>query len=150
MFFANYTKAVTESDCLNKSVSELSQGDMDECINTILPRIASSYAPAQEKNKQELANLKKQIDSLSVRINSISKELVNKENSIHLREKDVVYAQNVLNEKAVSQYKSTRIYDPIVTFFSSSDAISAFKTLKVKEMVAEESATDNLFALNGI
>lgn len=130
--------AVSESDCLNKSVSELSQGEMDECINTILPRIASSYAPAQEKNKAELANLKKQIDTLNNRINSISKELQNKENNIKAREKDVNYAQNILNEKAVSQYISARLYDPMVTFLSAVDALSAFKALKVKEIVAEE------------
>lgn len=138
LFSTNYSQAVSESDCLNKSVSELSQGEMDECINVILPRIASSYAPAQEKNKAELANLKKQIDSLNVRINSISKELVNKENNIKLREKDVAYAQNILNEKAVSQYVSARLYDPLITFFMNTDALSAFKALKVKELVAEE------------
>lgn len=132
------TYAVSESDCLNKSVSELSQGEMDQCINEILPRIASSYAPAQEKNKAELANLKKQIDTLNNRINSISKELQNKENNIKAREKDVNYAQNILNEKAVSQYISARLYDPMVTFLSAVDALSAFKALKVKEIVAEE------------
>lgn len=131
-------RAVSESDCLNKSVSDLSQSEMDQCINVILPRIASSYAPAQEKNKAELANLKKQIDSLNVRINAISKELVNKENNIKLREKDVAYAQNILNEKAVSQYVSARLYDPLITFFMNTDALSAFKALKVKELVAEE------------
>jgi len=130
--------AVSESDCLNKSVSELSQGEMDECINIILPRIASSYAPAQEKNKTELANLKKQIDSLNTRINSISKELINKGASIKAREKDLSFAQNILNEKAVSQYITARLYDPLVTFLGNNDVLSAFKTLKIKEIVAEE------------
>ncbi|MEK7168608.1 MAG: SpoIID/LytB domain-containing protein [Patescibacteria group bacterium] len=129
--------AVTEQDCLNKSVSELSQGEMDECINTILPRIAAAYAPAQEKNKANLANLKKQIDSLNARIISISKELVSKENSIKGREKDVFYAQEILNEKAVSQYITARLYDPLVSFISAPDALNAFKTIKIKERVAE-------------
>lgn len=133
----NSSNAVSESDCLNKSVSELSQGEMDECINTILPRIAAAYAPAQEKNKANLANLKKQIDSLNARITSISKELVSKENSIKGREKDVFYAQEILNEKAVSQYITARLYDPLVSFISAPDALNAFKTIKIKEMVAE-------------
>ncbi len=130
--------AVTESDCLNKSVSELTQGDMDVCINEILPRIASAYAPAQEKNKANLANLKKQIDSLNSRIISISKELGVKEQNIKSREKDVAYAQEILNQKAVSQYITARLYDPLVSFISASDAIEAFKTIKIKEMVADD------------
>lgn len=130
-------QAVSESDCLNKSVSELSQGDMDECINTILPRIAAAYAPAQQKNKANLANLKKQIDSLNNRINSISQELKNKEIEIKNREKDVAFAQKVLNEKAVSQYITARLYDPFATLISANDAIDVFKSLKIKEMVAD-------------
>lgn len=130
--------AVTESDCLNKSVSELSSGDMDVCINEILPKIAAAYAPAQEKNKANLANLKKQIDSLNSRIISISKELTSKENDIKNREKDVAYAQEILNQKAVSQYVTARLYDPLVSFISAPDATSAFKTIKIKEMVAED------------
>ena len=137
-FVLSTALAVTESDCLNKSISELSQGEMDECINTILPRIAAAYAPAQEKNKANLANLKKQIDSLNARIISISKELLNKENDIKNREKDVFYAQEILNQKAVSQYVTARLYDPLITFLSSNDAVSAFKIIKIKEMVAED------------
>lgn len=130
--------AVTESDCLNKSVSELSQTEMDECINVILPRIAAAYAPAQEKNKTNLAGLKKQIDSLNVRINSISKELLAKESNIQAREKDTKFAQQILNQKAVSQYITARLYDPLIALISAADAVEAFKTLRIKEMVAEE------------
>lgn len=137
-FVINTVEAVSESDCLNKSVSELSQGDMDVCINEILPRIAAAYAPAQEKNKANLANLKKQIDSLNSRIISISKELTSKENDIKKREKDVAYAQEILNQKAISQYITARLYDPLVSFISASDAIEAFKTIKIKEMVADD------------
>lgn len=137
-FVLSSARAVSESDCLNKSVSELSQGDMDVCINEILPRIAAAYAPAQEKNKANLAGLKKQIDSLNSRIISISKELTSKENDIKNREKDVAYAQEILNQKAVSQYVTARLYDPLISLISSTDAVSAFKTIKIKEMVAED------------
>lgn len=129
--------AVSESDCLNKSISELSSGEMDQCINEILPKIAAAYAPAQEKNKANLAGLKKQIDSLNKRISSLSQELKNKEIAIKTREKDVVFAQNVLNEKAVSQYIAARLYDPFISLLSAADAMDAFKTIKIKEMVAD-------------
>lgn len=136
-FVLSTAHAVSESDCLNKSVSELSQGDMDECINTILPRIAAAYAPAQEKNKANLANLKKQIDSLNGRVNSLSTQLKNKEVEIKNREKDVAFAQKVLDEKAVSQYITARLYDPFISLISASDALEAFKSIKIKEMVAD-------------
>ncbi len=135
--FLDSVFAVSESDCLNKSVSELNQGEMDECINTILPKIAATYAPAQEKNKQNLASLKTQIDNLNKRITSLSQELKNKEIEIKSREKDVAFAQQVLNEKAVSQYITARLYDPFISLISASDALEVFKTIKVKEMVAE-------------
>lgn len=136
-FVLGTANAVSESDCLNKSVSELTQGEMDQCINEILPRIAAAYAPAQEKNKANLAGLKKQIDSLNSRINSLSTQLKNKELEIKNREKDVVFAQKVLNEKAVSQYIAARLYDPIISLISANDALEAFKTIKIKEMVAD-------------
>ena len=95
--------AVSESDCLNKSVSELSPDDMNLCINEILPRIAAAYAPAQETNKANLANLKKQISNLNVRIISISNELSIKEKDIQKREKDMKSSQKILNKKTVYQ-----------------------------------------------
>jgi TolA-binding protein len=132
-----YVYAVSESDCLNKNISELSQGEMDECINTILPRIASAYAPAQEKNKANLANLKKQIDNLNKRISSLSQELKNKEIEIKSREKASAYAQEILSKKAVGQYIDIRLYDPVLSILSASDALEVFRTIKIREKVAD-------------
>ena len=139
LFFSGRTivKAITESDCLNRPVSELSPGDQTQCLEVILPGIAAAYAPAQEKNKANLANMKSQIDSLNKRINSFSLELKNKENEIKAREKDVNFAQRILNEKAVSQYITARLYDPLISLISATDALEAFKSLKIKEMVAD-------------
>ncbi len=140
LFFGvyNLTFAVSESDCLNKSASELSTGEMDECLNVILPRIASAYAPAQEKNKQDLANLKKQLDSLNKRIISLSNELKNKEKEIKNGEEDLAFAQEVLDEKARSQYIDSRLYDPVLSLLSASDASEVFRRIKLREVVAEE------------
>ncbi len=135
-FVLSTVSAVSESDCLNKSVSELTSGEMDQCINEILPKIAAAYAPAQEKNKANLANMKNQIASLNKRVASLSDQLKNKEIEIKNREKDVTFAQKVLDEKAVSQYINARLYDPFVSLISADDAIDAFKTIKIKEMVA--------------
>lgn len=135
---AKISFAVSESDCLNKSASELTQGEMDECLNVILPRIAAAYAPAQEKNKQDLANLRSQLNSLNSRIISISNELKNKENQIKDNEEDMAFAQEILDEKARSQYIDSRLYDPILSLLSASDAPEVFRRIKLRQVVADE------------
>lgn len=137
-FFTTSISAVSESDCLNKSVAELSQSDMDECINVILPRIAAAYAPAQEKNKAELANLKKQIADLTSRINSLSTQLKNTESDIKNREEDLAFAKEIFEEKAVSQYKFSRLYDPLTPFLFSESASSAFREINFRQRASDE------------
>jgi len=130
--------AVSESDCLNKSASDLTTGEMDDCLNTILPRIAAAYAPAQEKNKQDLANLKTQLTSLNNRIVSISNELKAKEKDILIHEEGMAFAQKILDEKARSQYIDSRLYDPVFSLLSASDASEVFRRIKFREVVADE------------
>lgn len=130
--------AVSESDCLNKSASELTTGEMDECLNIVLPRIAAAYAPAQEKNKQDLVNLKSQLTSLNNRITSISNELKLKEKEIRKHEEDMAFAQKILDEKARSQYIDSRLYDPVLSLISASDASEVFRRIKLREVVADE------------
>lgn len=136
--FPTSSLAVSESDCLNKPLDQLSPSEMDECVNTILPRIAAAYAPAQEKNKQQLASLKKQLDDLSKRIISISNQLKTKEKEITESEEDMAFAQKILDEKAVSQYIDARLYDPVLSLLSAPDAIDAFRVIKLREKVADE------------
>lgn len=133
---SNKVFAVTESDCLNST--SLNSGEMDECINVILPRIIAAYAPAQEKNKQELANLRNQLADLNKRITSLQNQLVKTEKDIKTREEDLAYAQEIFNEKALNQYKSLRLYDPILPFLFSSDASKAFKEISFRQKAADE------------
>lgn len=136
-FSLKSTLAVSESDCLNKSVGDLTQGEMDECINTVLPKIAAAYAPAQEKNKAELANLKKQIDNLNQRVVSISLELKNLEKEIIGREEDLAYTSEIFDEKVLNDYKRRRLYDPITPFLIS-NAVDAFREVSYQQMAADE------------
>lgn len=129
--------AVTESDCLNKSPSQLTANEMDECINTILPRIAAAYAPAQEKNKTNLANMKKQIDSLNQRIVSISSQLNKTESEIKVREEDLAYTKILFDQKARDQYTFLRLYDPITPFLFSDNASQAFQEISLRQRAAD-------------
>lgn len=133
--------AVSESDCLNKSVSELTQSEMDVCINEILPRIAAAYAPAQEKNKTQLSSLKKQIDSLNARIASISNELKNTETQIAKREEDLAFTSEVFEEKVLSDYKRRRLFDPLTPFLFAEDASKAFREISFRQKAAESDRT---------
>lgn len=137
VFPFNFVFAVSESDCLNKSVGNLTQGEMDECINTVLPKIAAAYAPAQEKNKAELANLKKQIDNLNQRVISISLQLKNLEKEIVGREEDLAYTNKIFDEKVLNDYKRRRLYDPITPFLVS-NAVDAFREVSYQQMAADE------------
>lgn len=139
VFLLNTTNifAVTESDCLNKSPSQLTSSEMDECINVILPRIAAAYAPAQEKNKTDLANLKKQIDSLNQRVKSISSQLGRTEAEIKTREEDLAYTKLIFEQKAHDQYKFLRLYDPITPFLFSDSASQAFQEIALRQKAAD-------------
>ncbi len=139
LFFFQATKifAVTESDCLNKSPSQLSAGEMDECINTILPRIAAAYAPAQEKNKENLTNLKRQIDGLTQRIASISNQLKQTEVEIRERGEDLAYTKAIFDEKARGHYTFLRLYDPITPFLFSDKAADVFQEIVLRQKAAD-------------
>lgn len=130
--------AVSESDCLNKDISQLTPGEMDECINVILPRIAAAYAPAQEKNKAELAGLKKQLDSLNQRIVSISNLLKTNEIEIGNREEDLAFTRAIFDEKAKNHYTFLRLYDPITPFLFSDNASDAFREISFRQRAADE------------
>ncbi|MDP3994368.1 MAG: SpoIID/LytB domain-containing protein [bacterium] len=132
------TLAVSESDCLNKSPRELTSGEMDECINTILPRIAAAYAPAQAQNKAELANLNKQLAGLNSRINGLSAQLKTIASEMSKREEDLAYTREIFNEKAKNHYTFLRIYDPIIPFLFSDSAPDAFREIVFRQRAADK------------
>jgi peptidoglycan hydrolase CwlO-like protein len=129
--------AVSESDCLNKSAKDLSPDERNECYDVILPRIAAAYAPAQQKNKEELANLKKQIDNLNQKITSILSQLKNLEKEIGVREEDLAYTNEIFDVKVLNDYKRRRLYDPITPFLTS-NAVDAFREVSYQQMAAED------------
>ena len=129
--------AVSESDCLNKDPKIMTTDEQNECSQIILPRIAAAYAPAQQKNKEELANLKKQIDSLNQRIASILNQLKRTETEIINRERDLAYTSEIFDEKVLSDYKRRRLYDPITPFLVS-NAVDAFREVSYQQMAADD------------
>ncbi len=139
MYFAlNTAYAVSESDCLNKNPSDLSPDDLNECINNILPRITAAYAPAQQKNKEDLANLNKQLSDLSARITKFSAQLKSLEDQIAKREEALAFTSEVFNQKARDHYTFLRLYDPLTPFLFSDTASDAFREITLRQKAADE------------
>ena len=72
-------------DCLNINPNTVSSGDADYCMAE-LDRIKGQYAPAQEKNKQDLAKLQSKLNELNKRITSMTLLLKNLQLDIVKRE----------------------------------------------------------------
>ncbi len=122
---ATYSKA---QDC----GSDL-QCQIDEIGREIAARL-----PAQEKNKQDLANLRKQLTDISSRITAISGRLKKNEADIAQREEDLEFAKKIFEQKANSHYKFIRLYDPLSPFLFASDAIQAFREINFRQKAADE------------
>src|SRR3989344_1222467 len=71
-------------DCLNINPNTVSSGDADFCMGE-LEKIKVQYAPAQEKNKQDLAKLQAKVNDLNKRITSMTIFLKNLELDISKR-----------------------------------------------------------------
>ncbi len=112
-------------------------GDYDYCYQKIQQEI-DALKPAHEYNKQELADLKKQLDNLDKRIAALSNQLRTIERNISLREEDLAYAQEVFEVKTNSHYKFIRLYDPLLPFLSSNNASEAFREINFRQKAADE------------
>ncbi|HCC08527.1 TPA: hypothetical protein DEP81_00875, partial [Candidatus Woesebacteria bacterium] len=83
--------------------------DLDCQISQIQKEI-DALSPAQEKNKQDLAALNKQIADLNLKISKLTSQLKSLEVQISGREKDLVYTKAIFDEKAKDHYTFLRLY----------------------------------------
>ena len=112
-------------------------GDIDYCMQKIQALI-DALAPAQETNKKDLAKLRAQLDDLNRRIDAISAQLDQISVDIAQREEDLAFTQKIFEEKAASQYKFIRLYDPIVPFLTANDASQAFREINFRQKAIDE------------
>ena len=117
-----------------------------DCQISQIQKEIDALTPAHEKNKEELANLKKQLASLSERIKAISFKLGETEIEIKGREEDLEYARLVVEEKADKHYRFLRLYDPITPFLSAKDASQAFREINFRlKAIDEDRKTMNAY-----
>src|SRR3972149_8436823 len=87
-----------------------------QCQIDQIQREIDALSPAHEKNKEELAGLKKQLDDLNKRLGAIANQLKKLQAEINQREEDLAFAQAIFEEKANNHYKFLRLYDPLLPF----------------------------------
>ncbi len=137
-FRTTKTFAITESDCLNKSPSQLSPAEMDECINNIIPKIAEAYAPAQEKNKADLEAYKKQLASIQTRLAALNKSLKETEKEILQREIDLGVQEELLAARLREMYKRDREFTLLTLLFSSKSVTDFSQGLALRQTAAQQ------------
>lgn len=119
------------------SAQSCASSDYD-CQITEIQREIDARLPAHEKNKEDLAGLRKQISDISKKITNIQSQLKRFELDIKEREEELAYTKKIFEEKTVNQYKSLRLYDPILPFLSSDNASTAFRELTFRQKAADE------------
>lgn len=108
-----------------------------DCQINALKKEYDALAPAQEKNKQDLAALNKQVADLNSKISKLTAELKSLESQISEREKDLAYTKAIFDEKAKSHYTFLRMYDPITPFLFSDNASQAFQEIILRQKAAD-------------
>lgn len=120
-----------------------------QCQIDQIQREIDSLSPAQEKNKQDLSNLRVKIADLNKKIINFTNQIIKTESDIKTREKDLGFAKILFEEKTRNHYRFLRLYDPILPFLSTTDATQAFREVNFRQKAAdadrlqmEEYATD--------
>ncbi|MBI3397613.1 hypothetical protein HY045_04010 [Candidatus Woesebacteria bacterium] len=135
LFIAQYSLsniARAEPDCSNPSF-----GEIDYCLQKIQGEI-NALSPAQQKNKQDLAGLRKQLSDLSSRITNISNQVKKLQGQIVGREEDLAYAKEIFEQKTQNHYVFIRLYDPIMPFLEAGSATEAFREISFRQKAADE------------
>lgn len=124
-----YPGVVYAQECLSS--------DYDCQISRIQKEI-DALSPAQEKNKQDLADLNKQVVNINSKISGLTSQMKVLESEIKEREKDLAFTKEIFDEKAKNHYTFLRLYDPITPFLFSDNASSAFREIGFRQKAADE------------
>jgi peptidoglycan hydrolase CwlO-like protein len=109
-----------------------------DCQISKLQREIDALAPAQEKNRQDLAALNKQLSDLNTKISNLAKQLTNLAKQIAGREEDLAYTKKIFEQKTKSHYTFLRLYDPVTPFLFADSASQAFQEIALRQRAADE------------
>ncbi len=109
-----------------------------QCQIDSIKREIDALSPAQQKNKDDLAKLTKQIADLNSRVIKLTSQLKTLAGSIGKREEDLAFTKQIFDEKAKNHYTFLRLYDPLTPFLFADSASEAFQELTFRQKAADE------------
>lgn len=109
-----------------------------DCQIAEIQKEIDTLTPAQEKNEQELANLRKNIANIKARIKGITVKLVGLEASILEREEDLAVQKEVLAVRIRALYIRSRIYSPFFVLLTSSSASQFTREISLREQATAQ------------
>lgn len=137
VFIGTYwTLEIVRADPNCDNTSGLSPDEMQFCIDKI-SRDIGALSPAQEKNKQDLSALNRQISDITAKIANFTKQLGRVEIEIEKRDANLSFTQKIFEEKAKNHYTFIRLYDPITPFLFSDNAVDAFREISFRQKTVE-------------
>lgn len=140
LLFDRYTSvlAVTAADCLNKNASDLSQGDLDWCLQVGFSQLIAPIQSANEKNKQNLQALQDQLNKINQKLASYKVQLDKNQEDILSKEENLGFTQKILDQKTREHYVFLRLYDPLTPFIFADSATEAFQELTLRQKAESE------------
>lgn len=121
-------------DC---SKSTIPFGKLDGCIQEIEKEVGA-LKPANEKNKEELSVLKKQLVAIQAQIKNITARTNALALDIAAREEDLAVQEELLQERVRSFYIRSRQYSPLLVFLSGATATDITRELVLRGEAASD------------
>ena len=118
------------ADCSNPQDC---QQKIQECQAVI-----STYSPAHDTNKKQLAALQKQLQNTESLIKSAEAQLVTVGQQIFDREVDLEYQRTIFNSKVRSFYIRRQYFSPFLLFLASDNAAELTRELSYRVNAANE------------
>jgi len=128
-----FTPVCAVCEVRDYSSAEEYQAAIKDCQKEIDARME-----AQNKNKEELASLEKNLERLKKLIASAEKQLDSLESEIFQREVDLGYQKEIFNRRVRNDYIRGRYYSPLLVFLSSDNAASLTRELGYRQIVTKK------------
>ncbi|MBI2267938.1 MAG: SpoIID/LytB domain-containing protein [Candidatus Blackburnbacteria bacterium] len=109
-----------------------------DCQIQEIQRDIDQIKPAHEKNKSDLAGLRKQIQNIRAKIFDISTQLNNLEKDILDREEKLALREELFNQKSKRHYIVLRQYDPLAPFLLAESATDLLRQVAIRKRIIAE------------
>jgi peptidoglycan hydrolase CwlO-like protein len=112
----------------------------DDCQRKIAEcdQVLSAYSPAQNKNKQDLASLEKQVVNTEKLIKSAEAQQKKLAKSIFDREVDLGYQQVVFSARVRTYYIRSQLLSPLLIFLATDNASLLTRELSYRNTMVNE------------